>query len=490
MGRLRHTATRLPNGRILIAGGTTSIGSTATAELYDPVKNVYFKTGTMLHDRQDHSATLLPNGKVLIAGGLSNAAGGITYSTELYDPATGAFTQPPQVQWLWTNRSQHVATLLASGQVLMTGGFTSGITPTKKAEVYDPNSGFFSPVGDMNTPRVGHAVTATNMPDNELLVIGGSQFFVPGALDTVEIFNPSTGAFTLTGSLFNDRNRLTATLLLDSTVLVVGGIGDDVGVGATAELSKPTHCGPSITQLTPASGLAGTPVSISGSQFGGVQGNSTVTFNGMNAGISSWSLNGDRHRRTGWRHHWTGRRHGRRPCEQRRQFHRWCPGPDHSKHRDGSSGAGTGTNGQCGGDRQESRHCGRREGFLSTSSTTLRHRLHPSASLRAPSALWRLARRSNAKGPSRMRRLEPTRCGRKWISTSSSPRAMKGNNVFGPQPISVQPGPPDLVATNVSNPPASAALGSSFVLEETVDNIPAPVPQGARRRATTCRSMR
>jgi hypothetical protein len=81
----------------------------------------------------------------------------------------------------------------------------------------------------------------------------------------------------------------TATLLSDTRVLVAGGSGDFGGNPAVAELSKPTHCGPMITLLTPSSGGTGTLVTISGSQFDSMQNGSTVTFNGALAGVVSWS---------------------------------------------------------------------------------------------------------------------------------------------------------------------------------------------------------
>jgi hypothetical protein len=289
MARQGHTATLLPNGKVLIAGGAIAGTPTASAELYDPATNAFSATGSMNNDRGGHTATLLPTGKVLITGGWSNISGGIAFSTELYDPATGTFTKPPQAQWLWTNRELHVATLLSNGKVLITGGLTSGITPTQKAEIYDPSSGYFSPVGDMSTPRARHAVTDTDLPGGAIMVIGGQSSFNNNTLAAVELFDPTTNTFSVTGPLQLARYGLTATHLPDTTILVAGGTGDFSGNPAVAELSKPTHCGPMITGLTPGSGVPGALISISGSQFDGTQNGSTITFNGTFAAVSRWS---------------------------------------------------------------------------------------------------------------------------------------------------------------------------------------------------------
>jgi hypothetical protein len=241
IARQGHTATLLPNGKVLIAGGSPAGTPVASAELFDPATNTFSLTGSMDHDRAGHTATLLPTGLVLVTGGWSNLAGGITFSTELYNPATGTFILQQQSQWLWTNRELHVATLLPNGKVLITGGLTSGLTPTQKAEVYDPSIGSFSPAAnDMSTPRVSHAVTPTNLPNGAVMILGGQKSFSHDELATVELFDPGTASFSMAPAAMQlARSALTATLLSDSRVLVAGGLGNftggDVSVG---ELSK------------------------------------------------------------------------------------------------------------------------------------------------------------------------------------------------------------------------------------------------------------
>ena len=81
------TATLLPNGKVLVAGGISAGNS---AELYDPATGIWTATGSMTANRYSHTATLLPNGKVLVAGGSGSA--GLLASAELYDPVTGTWT--------------------------------------------------------------------------------------------------------------------------------------------------------------------------------------------------------------------------------------------------------------------------------------------------------------------------------------------------------------------------------------------------------------
>jgi hypothetical protein len=111
-GRYGHTATLLPNGRVLVAGGR---GALASAELYNPATGTWSETGVLNNGRANHTATLLLNGKVLVAGGGSLIA-------EIYDPAGtpgGTWSTTGSLQ---TGREFHTATLLDDGSVLVAGG--------------------------------------------------------------------------------------------------------------------------------------------------------------------------------------------------------------------------------------------------------------------------------------------------------------------------------------------------------------------------------
>jgi Galactose oxidase, central domain len=283
--RVSHTATLLPNGKVLLVGGAPPDATPVTpaflasAELYDPVSNTFTATGSMSTDRVGHTATLLADGKVLIAGGRPFTE---VPTAEIYDPATGRFTATGSLNVARDGRAaatpvaRHAAVRLLDGRVLIAGGsFTAG----SSAELFDPATGTFSATGSMTQARDfaqaevltdGRALildgsgnqgdlynvatgtfTATSpaplnapwrgiatarLADGRVLVVGGRHGVGTGVLGSLvaaplvsaaQLFDPVSNAFMPSGRLIWPREEATATRLVDGRVLMFGGVADD-----------------------------------------------------------------------------------------------------------------------------------------------------------------------------------------------------------------------------------------------------------------------
>ena len=294
IGRFIFTATLLQNGKVLVAGGDTP-GEiiTNTAELYDPATGTFTPTGSMHDARVGFSATLLQNGKVLVEGGASNTVGALK-TAEIYDPATGIWSMTGKMK---QGRQQHSAVLLADGRVLVTGGnidrtpcadvcvntiaeselydpstgqwktvgemtiarsfFTTDLLPTGKAmalggrihtgpdyfdyhaiawaDLYDPTTRKWSATGTMSISREDHSTSL--LSNGQVLVMGGTTVDFNGiTVASAELYDSTTGVWTITGSMLQGRERFTATLLQNGQVLVAGGdYYDGINAGFLSE---------------------------------------------------------------------------------------------------------------------------------------------------------------------------------------------------------------------------------------------------------------
>jgi hypothetical protein len=225
-----HTATLLPNGTVLVAGGSdTTNRGLASAELYNPETGTWSDTGSLTTSRSLHTATLLPNNTVLVAGGAITAGGAVTATAELYHPQTGSWSATDDLNF---GRYEHTATLLSSGIVLVAGGIDTRLFGTKTAELYN---GSWVSTRDLNFLHYRH--TATLLPNGIALVAGGlNEVSSPSAV--AELYNPGTGVWSTTAPLNPARFDHTATLLPNNTVLVAGGHIIS-GYSASAELYHP-----------------------------------------------------------------------------------------------------------------------------------------------------------------------------------------------------------------------------------------------------------
>jgi hypothetical protein len=237
-------------GTTIIQASTGAINGSTTLT----VNGGFVPTGSMNIPRENFTATRLSNGKVLIVGGAtvpaqcppSCGASGYDPSAEIYDPTTGTFSFTGSLN---IPRVLFTATLLSDGRVLIAGGFNNidpttgnvvetGAFPVLAAEIYDPTTGIFTPTGSLNTGRFGD--TATLLNNGKVLIAGGSVSLTSTAyIATAEIYDPTAGIFTPTGSMTQSRYAHTTTLLSNGSVLIAGGYsGGDVAL-STGEIYDP-----------------------------------------------------------------------------------------------------------------------------------------------------------------------------------------------------------------------------------------------------------
>jgi N-acetylneuraminic acid mutarotase len=245
--RVGHTATVLPNGKVLVVGGVpigmSGVSVSASADLYDPATNTWSAAASTSVGRSLPTATLLLSGKVLVAGGL-DSTGTPLASAELYDPATNSWSAAGSMAH---QRSQYCAALLPSGKVLVAGGDVGGLNG---AELYDPGTNTWSVAGSMAQGRT--AFTATLLPNGQVLAAAGGgpggdkcAGFIAGQtpLCSAELYDPATNLWTATGMLTDSRGFDFGVLLQTGKVLVAGGDNGDPnlngGVPTLAELYHP-----------------------------------------------------------------------------------------------------------------------------------------------------------------------------------------------------------------------------------------------------------
>lgn len=222
-GRERHTATLLPDGRVLVTGGTDGLNTAlASSEIYDPKNNRWTRAAPMSATRLDHTATLLRGGKVLVVGGFSQPVPSSTLaSAEIYNPTTNTWSAAAPMAG---SRARHTATLLKNGRVLIVGGTSFDVRDNgiffnhpPDAEIYDPAVNRWSVTTPMAFRPLDH--TATLLADGRVMVAGGQE-----SPTSVERYDPTQIRWSSAPSMTVGRWGHTATLLASGSVLVAGGV--------------------------------------------------------------------------------------------------------------------------------------------------------------------------------------------------------------------------------------------------------------------------
>jgi hypothetical protein len=229
-------------GIMMTGGFGTNNKIEGTADLYSPQLGQFDFEAIMQPPRADHTATLLISGDLLVTGG-SIGDKTATATAELFHPDTGQFSATEGM--MTDSRSLHTATLLQNGSVLITGGidntgFSNGTgNCLATAELYDPGTKIFAATSSMTGMRCQHS--STLLLDGTVLLAGGlPSIFTPGIVsNTAETYDPGTAQFTATaGNMTTGVYGYTATLLKDGHVLIAGGASASVITNA-AELYNP-----------------------------------------------------------------------------------------------------------------------------------------------------------------------------------------------------------------------------------------------------------
>lgn len=221
---MNHTATTLSSGKVLVVGGYDNYGVRSSAvDLYDPINNSWSVAATISASRVYHSATLLNNGRVFVIGGQMVQSGSpvATKSAILYDPGINSWSSGPNLN---TARSNHKATLLSDGRVLVTGGYDSSGNTLSSAEIWSPSTNTWTTVSPMFYRRRSH--TATLLSDGRVFVAGGTGGILGAsnvAQTSSEVYDPATDKWTLLPAMLTARTFHTADLLDDGKILMTNG---------------------------------------------------------------------------------------------------------------------------------------------------------------------------------------------------------------------------------------------------------------------------
>lgn len=270
VARADHAAAKLPDGRILVAGGNSNGGpSTASVELYDPATGSFAPASPLVVARSQQGIATLADGRILVIGGVRQTAssGEFLRSAEIYNPSNGSWSVTAGSLTGNTSTTYPTTVTLLDGRVLVIDGTNS--------QVFDPASGMFSMAISLSTRRF--RASAALLPDGRVLLAGG-QDNSNAILASADIWNPTTDTWSATAPMATARTSASATRLADGRILIAGG-HNSAGKQGSAEIFDPATQTFSTTGglALARSGHAAVALADGGVLVGGGYTNSSVT---------------------------------------------------------------------------------------------------------------------------------------------------------------------------------------------------------------------
>ncbi|MEE2887596.1 MAG: kelch repeat-containing protein [Planctomycetota bacterium] len=247
MARALATFTQLKDGRVLLAGGVDTVGDpTNTCEIYNPATNTFTSTGSMGSKRAGHAAALLNDGRVLVVAGtrelkdVAKAITGLLSSAEIYNPATGNWSGTGSIANAVLGPS---LTTLTNGKVLVAGGarvntifgIPLSVTSLNTCQLYNPSSGSWSGTGSMRNDRAVHSFDTLRLSNGRVLVTGGvkvniaplipppANFAGATAMKQCEYYDPNSGSWVSLPDMSIERTGHSVTQTRSGIVIIAGG---------------------------------------------------------------------------------------------------------------------------------------------------------------------------------------------------------------------------------------------------------------------------
>ena len=263
VARADHAAAALPDGRVLVAGGHVMAAqedgslveaATGLVEVFDPGAAAWYVAGSLAYPRAGAAAVALPDGRIAIVGGRD--AAGPVLPVEIYDAATGVMGAGGSLSMA---RADAAVAVTRSGHLVVAGGTVDGVAQAS-ADIIDPVTGTVATVG-LREARAG--ATATALVTDTVLIAGGVND--QGVLASTEVLDPEAGFSAASATLSSPRHGHQAfSLRHNGGVLLVGGTDAD-GALAPAELVLPwMHVAQPVPSSIPRTGVAGAPTSREG----------------------------------------------------------------------------------------------------------------------------------------------------------------------------------------------------------------------------------